>query len=227
MSHSRYRMNCEEFVVPPLELALPVVKESLRCLLHTILFSRSIGGDVPVEPVTIKSETLGLSYCRANHASGPDMGQVIENKIREFSSHLETSDSLCLVLSFFVPRHGKKSLWDILSQPFDDRAVFERWKIQVDVTRAESPSYSPDEMRSIESASMQTKDRVFYIIKRVNERMDHLPPPPNDQPSYHFDISFAPCTRSARGSQLSSPTTPSMWSPKSIAQSIRSIPFIT
>lgn len=216
-------MNCEEFQVPVLEIGLPVVKEALRCLLHTIMFSRSIGGDVPVEPVTIKSETLGLSYCRANHVSGPDLGQAIENKIREFSARLESNDSLCLILSLFVPRHGKKSLWDILSQPFDDRAVFERWKIQVDVTRFDSA----DEARAVEAASAQTKERVFFIIKRVNERMDHLPPPPNDQPSYHFDISFSASTRSARGSQVSSPATPSMWSPKSIAQSIRSIPFIT
>jgi autophagy-related protein 101 len=212
-------MNCEEFVVPSLELALSVVKDSLRCLLHTILFSRSLGGDVAVEPVTFKSEVLGISYCRANHVGGPDIGQLVENKIREFSHKLSDAGSLVLVLSLYVPRQvagSRKTLWDILSQPFDDKAVFERWKIQIDVVISKQSSDDED-VRAIASAASQTKDRVFYIIKRLNERMDHLPPPPTNQASYHFDISF----------EASTVAPPSMWSPKAIAQSIRSIPFIT
>jgi hypothetical protein len=218
---TRVRMNCEEFVVPLLELSLAVLKDSLRCILHTILFSRSLGGEVAVEPATFKSELLGISYCRANHAgdTGPDIGQIVENKIREFALKLQDSGSLTLVLAFYVPRHSaasRKTLWDILSQPFDDRAVFERWKIQID-TRSDA-----DDARAITSAASQTKDRVFHIIKRVNERSDHLPPPPADQPWYHFEISFEP-SAAVRANGVP----PSMWSPKAIAQSIRSIPFIT
>ena len=209
--------------MPPLELSLSVVKDSLRCLLHTILFSRSLGGDVAVEPVTFKSELLGISYCRANHVGGPDIGQLVENKVREFTQKIsdQNGGSLILVLSLFVPRSAptgsRKTLWDILSQPFDDKAVFERWKIQIDITGSSGCSDEAD-VRSIASAASQTKDRVFYIIKKLNERMDHLPPPPSNQASYHFEIGF----------EVSSSTTaPSMWSPKAIAQSIRSIPFIT
>jgi hypothetical protein len=146
---------------------------------------------------------------------------MVENKIREFAIRVADNLSMVLVLSFYVPRQpaagtGKKTLWDLLSQPFDDKAVFERWKIQVDV----SPSFASsdeDDVRAITNAASQTKERVFYIIKRINERMDHLPAPPLDQPSYHFDISFENSTRAS----------PSMWSPKAIAQSIRNIPFIT
>ena len=146
---------------------------------------------------------------------------------------------MLLTLSFYVPRQTKKSLWDLLSQPFDDKAVFERWKVQVDLTSAgvASGTRSPhimymdeDEQRVIDAASAQTKERVFHIIKRINERMDHLPAPPNDQLPYHFEISFTPSVRQGKGihSLSSSPTsTPTMWSPKSIAQSIRNIPFIT
>lgn len=222
-------MNCEEFVIQPLHLTLPLVKESLRCLLHTILFSRSIGGDVPVEPESVKSEILGVSYCRANQSgSGPDLAQIVENKLGEFTQKLESSESLMLTLAFYLPRQGKRTLWDLLSQPFDDKAVFERWKIQVDTDRTSSLGWvDAEEIRLIESAAFQTKDRVFYIIKRINERMDHLPPPPQDQMAYHFDISFS-CSVKAAASHASSPaSSSSMWSPKAIAQSIRSIPFIT
>jgi hypothetical protein len=206
-------MNCEEFTVPSIQLSLPVLKESLRCLLHTILFSRSLGGDVAVEPVTIKSDLLGISYCRANHVGGPDIGQIVENKIREFASKI--SSSLTMVLALYVPRGGGgRSLWDMLSQPFDDKAVFERWKIQVDLTQGPTRTSDEEDVKAITSAAVQTKERVFYIIKKVNERMEHLPAPPTDQPSYHFAISFEQ-------------TTQAPWSPRSIAQSIRSIPFIT
>ncbi len=172
-----------------------------------------------VDPVTFKSELLGISYCRANHVGGPDIGQLVENKIRDFSHRVSEVGSLVLVLSFFVPRNvpkSKKTLWDILSQPFDDKAVFERWKIQIDIVPCQR-CCDDEDVRAIASAASQTKDRVFYIIKRLNERMDHLPAPPTNQQSYHFDISFEP----------SSSAPPSMWSPKAIAQSIRSIPFIT
>ena len=221
----RQGMNCEEFLIPSLELSLAVLKDSLRCILHTILFSRSLGGEVAVEPATFRSELLGISYCRANHAgdTGPDIGQIVENKIREFALKLQDVGSLTLVLALYVPRHSaanRKTLWDILSQPFDDKAVFERWKIPIDIVpHGKSDS---DDVRAIVSAASQTKDRVFHIIKRVNERSDHLPPPPVDQPWYHFEISFEP---SAAPRANGAPA--SMWSPKAIAQSIRSIPFIT
>lgn len=226
------KMNCEEFEVKPLLLSVPLVKESLRCLLHTILFSRSIGGDVPIEPESVKSEILGVSYCRANQSgSGPDLGQIVENKLSDFIQKLETCESLILTLSFFLPRQGKRTLWDLLSQPFDDKAVFERWKIQVDLVDKSSATpigkcLEAEEFRLIESAAVQTKERVFYIIKRINERMDHLPAPPLEQSAYHFDIAFS--ASSGKSSYASSPTsTSSIWSPKAIAQSIRSIPFIT
>lgn len=220
-------MNCEEFVLPPMELALPLVKESLRCLLHTILFSRSIGGDLAVDPVLVRSDILGITYCRCS----AEYNAVIESKIREFSQKLESSSdqALILVMSLYTPRQSKKSLWDILSQPFDDKAVFEKWKIQIDFGRSTaSRSIDEEESKAIEQAAVQTKERVFFIIKRINERMDHLPSPPTEQTTYHFDISFANATRSGSSSLLSSPTgTSAVWSPKIIAQSIRSIPFIT
>ena len=36
-------MNCEEFNVPDLHLALVHVKEAARCILHTVLFNRALG----------------------------------------------------------------------------------------------------------------------------------------------------------------------------------------
>lgn len=217
-------MNCEEFVLPPCELALPLVKEALRCLIHTVLFGRTIGGNVAVEPTTVRSKLIDIQYCKYNSLLEDES---LEGKIREFAQKLESTStqSLILVLAFYVPRHkSSKSLWDILSQPFDDKAVFERWKLQVNLppkSYVGVASVADDEQRLIESATSQVRDRIFFIIRKLTDRMDQLPPPPPDQVPYHFEITFAG-SQSVPGSPV-----PMAWSPKSIAQSIRSIPFIT
>jgi hypothetical protein len=223
-------MNCEEFVVPPLRIALPMVKETLRCIIQTVLFSRSIGGDVPVDPVLVRSDILGLTYCRCS----AEYNSKVETRIREFSQRIESTQhrSLVLVLSFFTPRHSRKSLWDILSQPFDDKAVFEKWKFQIDLDMQDhSKDTETTELRAIQSAASQARQCVFNILRRINDRMDHLPVPPNDQMSYYFDISFDSSTAGTKKESTNLQCTPNripaLWSPQSIAQSIRSIPFIT
>ena len=205
-------MNCEEFVLPPLELALPVVKEALRCICHTIFFARSIGGDRPVDPVPVRSDLLGLSYCRTECD--------VEPKIREFAQKIESPRSLTLVVTFYVPRAGAKTLWAVLSQSLDDRTVFERWRVQVNLA-PDFPHHGDQEDSMIDKAASQVKQALHFVIKRISLRMDHLPPPPAGQLSYHFELSLADATVGPKSPPAS------MWSPQSIAQSIRSIPFIT
>lgn len=204
-------MNCEEFSLPELKIGLPVVKEALRCLVSTILFVRSIGGNAALEPVTNRSDLFGFEF-----ATSPGTGDCCEAEIRNFADRIEAASrnegAMTLVLSFFVPRQrSNKSLWDILSQPFDEKAVFERWKIPVSLVKP----FACDE-KMINAASRQVRDNMWTICKRANERMDHLPAPPLDRTTYHFDTQII---------VASAPSSP--WSPRSFAQSIKSIPFIT
>ena len=205
-------MNCEEFSLESCEFALPVVKESLRCIVSTILFARSIGGNVPLIPRVCSCDILrGIDYVDYSD----ELTLKLNSKINEFTRKLEGSNACEFVLSFYVPRQSHaKSLWDILSQPFDDKPVFERWRIPVILASsfAGVVSLGEEEERLIESAKTQVRDRMFFVLKKINERMDHLPPPPADQPVYHFEIID---------------TSQGAWSPKNIAQSIRGIPFIT
>ena len=183
-----------------------------------------------------RSELLGIDYCRMKElGTRTDFNGVIEHKIKEFCRKLETTDggSLVFVLAFYVPRQrpATRSLWDLLSTPLDDKAVFERWKFQVDLTRRASIDVAQavhSEKEAIESAKNQIRERMYYITRKINDRMDHLPCPPSDQTPFHFDISYIPSIPRVKSIPGSPQSTPQMlWSPKSIAQSIRSIPFIT
>ena len=232
-------MNCEELIVPSLELSLALVKECMRCIIHTVLFGRSIGGDVPVDPVTVYSKVLSIKYCKFNETGMTDFSGIVEQKLKDFTRRLEMNHSMILMISFFVPRQRQsKSFWDILSTPIDDKAIFERWKIQVDLPEISSGASSPrivaeEEQKFVESASLQIRERMMFIVRKICDRMDHLPPPPSDQIPYHFDITYVPSVPKSKSASPHSPNssgtvTPQlMWSPKSLAQSIRSIPFIT
>lgn len=183
-------MNCEEIVLPALRVSLPLVKESLRCLVSTILFTRSIGGNAAREPKIRKSEILQLEYCHTDD----------ELELTHYADKT-------LLVNFYLPRPKKTSLWDILSQPFQEKAVFERWRIPVAVAAG-----LEDEEEEVKEAREQVRICIRTICKKMNEKIDHLPPPPMDRPTYHFEIT---CGEQAP------------WSPRSIAQSIKNIPFIT
>ena len=227
-------MNCEEFVINPIQVAIPLVKDSLRCLVNTVLFCRCVGDSLECQDD--RSELLGIEFCRMKESgTKTDFNGVIEHKIKEFCRKLETTSdgSLVFVLAFFVPRQrpAARSFWDLLSTPLDDKAVFEKWKFQVDLARRASIDVSEVaefEKEAIESARAQIRERMYYIIRKINDRMDHLPCPPSDQIPFHFDISYIPSIPRGKSIPGSPQSTPQMlWSPKSIAQSIRSIPFIT
>jgi len=223
-------MNCEEFILQPIEISLSLVKECMRCLVHTILFGRSIGGGSGGSMfVTETSEIMGIEYCRIQESSSTDFAGIIDYKIQEFCRKLENSRSLEFVMSFYVPKRPTgttSSFWDLLSRPFDDRAVFEKWRIPVKLLSSAS-AVSPisrleqQEDWEIVSAKSQIYDRMYNITRKLTDQMDHLPPPPTDRIPYHFDI-----TTSAAMPVGSAPGCP-QWSPRSFAQSIRSIPFIT
>ena len=54
-------MNLQEQKLDALVLAPFQVKEALRCILHTILFSRSLG---LTEPLEVQSELFEVTYMR-------------------------------------------------------------------------------------------------------------------------------------------------------------------
>ena len=54
-------MNLQEQKLDALVLAPFQVKEALRCILHTILFARSLG---LTEPLEVQSELFDVTYMR-------------------------------------------------------------------------------------------------------------------------------------------------------------------
>jgi hypothetical protein len=184
--------------------------------------------------ITEKAETLGIQYCRfEERRESTDYVGIIEYKIFEFCRKIENSKQLEFVISFHVPKKRQQQpasfLWNILSTPFDDKAVFEKWRIPVRIASPSAPHQVQNvqyrEEAEIASSRKQIIDRMFDIIRKINDRMDHLPPPPTDQIVYNFDIHYSPYNKAGR--DTAGPPGSPIWSPRSIAQSIRSIPFIT
>ena len=218
--------NCEEFSCPEIEVPLIELKEALRCIVNTIIFNRSIGGTRPIEPVTIRSQLFDVAYLKLDV---PELDAAVEERIRAFSESIETHPpSLALVVSFYsevVKDSG--ILWQVLSGKKTEKIYFERWRIPVKLvtessdasTSANSMSpknkfgISPQQREGGSVAVSQVKAALWFVLRKVGEKMDHLPAAPV-QWIYPVEVSFE-----------KSKDTP--WSPRNFASSIKNIPYLT
>jgi len=203
--------NCEEFTCPSIDVPLSDLKEALRCVVFTILFNRAIGGNRAVEPITVKSPQFDLAYAKIE---APEVEAMAEAQIKALAEAAEAAggSALTLVLAFYVesPTEGGL-LWQVFSGKRSERLYFERWKIPVNLltSRPSSPREMEDSMKS--SANV-VKNAVWFVLRKVCEKMDHLPSS-SPTPIYPVEI-YIDKYREA-------------WSPRSLASSIRSIPFLT
>jgi autophagy-related protein 101 len=204
-------MNCEEFTTPALDIQLSELKEALRCVVHTILFCRAVGGSKAVEPLTAHAPLFDISYARVD---APEFESKAESKIKALADGAESQQGswpVHFVISFFTEKpsdNSKGIFWKVFGNS-PEKMFFERWKIPVSVvsSRPASPSSSSNEGL----ASSQVKTIIWFILKKASEKMDHLP-------GTCASIIY-PCDFSIEKS--------SSWSPRNLANSIKTIPYIT
>jgi len=164
-------------------------------VLHTLVVVRSIGGHRPVEPRAVLSEALDLTYMRTDET---EFEQEVENRVCDFCGLFERGLANCgkaqLVCSFYTTQSRKQSIWNMLVGS-DDKIVFEQWRVPVFVepmrrydTAAENLK---GEAHAQASAGEQVRKALRFVIEKANAKVDHLPPPPQTQAAYRFDVTFA------------------------------------
>mmetsp|Transcript_49237 Transcript_49237/g.107097 ORF Transcript_49237/g.107097 Transcript_49237/m.107097 type:complete len:221 (-) Transcript_49237:102-764(-) len=218
-------LNAEELVCPELRLAMCHVKEAARAILHTIVVCRSIGGHRPIEPRSVLSELFDVSYMKTDE---PEFEDELEQSIRQFSEIFDQgvgrSGRAQLVLNFFTTKSRKQSIWNLIVGS-DEKIVFEQWRLPVVVQplrRHLTPADNLREEANLQaSAAQQVQQALYFVVGRANAKVDHLPPPPQTQAVYKFEIFV---TSDGRG--LSGSSSPSRTFGSSLNQTIKNIPYI-
>mmetsp|Transcript_72641 Transcript_72641/g.189483 ORF Transcript_72641/g.189483 Transcript_72641/m.189483 type:complete len:221 (+) Transcript_72641:100-762(+) len=199
-------LNVEEIVCPELTLANCHVKEAMRAILHTVVVCRSIGGTRPIEPCAVHSEALDVTYMKTDE---DELERELEQSLRQFGdlfeAHFGRSGSAQIVLSFYVVKTRKQSIWNILVGS-DEKIVFEQWRVPVTVQPPRRHLVPAENMREEEdgrsSAARQVQDALRFAVGRSSGKVDHLPPPPTSQASYKFEVSFAAADGRSLGAGL-------------------------
>jgi len=246
------------------ELCLPPshVKETLRCVIHSLVFCRSLSDRIVCSPQQVFSELLSLTYIKCEDK---EVDRVIDEQVQATADLLDqTRAPQTLYVSFYnlsssttTPAFSLHGLFSL----HDEKVIFEAWEfpLRLIVSNRDqvvaSPRRNPQSMFGIvpsfklsrspaQSASashflktsvVQTHSRAFesemssndsmndekvfksasglqtssldeakavavevsknvrealdFILDKVNSKLDHLPPPPSDYPTYRFDIS--------------------------------------
>lgn len=220
-------LNVEEFACPELRLALSHVKEAMRAILHTLVMCRSIGGHRPIEPRAVQSELFDISYLKTDET---EIEQELEGAARQFSGIFESNNGgpgrAQMVINFYTTKSRKQSIWNMIVGG-DEKIVFEQWRIPVavqPVRRYTNPDDNLKEEASLQaSSSQQVQQAMHFVIGKANTKLDHLPPPPQGQAVYKFEVSFS--SSDGKGLRGSSAILPRAFG-SSLSQTIKHIPYI-
>mmetsp|Transcript_17948 Transcript_17948/g.32290 ORF Transcript_17948/g.32290 Transcript_17948/m.32290 type:complete len:192 (+) Transcript_17948:165-740(+) len=147
-----------------LDLQPRYVRDCLKVLIHSILFTRELGIVVPRQ---VESE-CGLTYLTIDDIN---TDKYIEERLCAFEERLAETGQLELVLSFYTRVRKKAFLF------FKDfaKVVWEEWIIPVRI-HADSPLDSQSDERSLRLTAGELRKRMDKILKHVFENRDHIPP---------------------------------------------------
>lgn len=170
-------MNFKQHVLPEIEVDAFQVKETLRILLHTILFNRALG---PVTPREYDSDLFDITYVRCGSV---EADKTIEEKIELFvqsTKHVSSSElHRGQVLLSFYERKVKRSFLGLL--PSEEKIYWEQWVFPVLINKRSrtggasgSPGAVDSERRQLVTEN-SLKTNMFKIIELINKERDHVP----------------------------------------------------
>ena len=176
-------MNYPKFELGPLNVGCDDIKPVLQCLIHTILFHRTLG---VVHPREITSDIFqNISYMTC---SSDNIYKKIEEKI-EYVIDNQNNDSLYsnksgkIIVTFYEAKTNKQ--WFGLNGV--TKEYWERWDINLNIK-------SKKEIDLIK-LEKNVKENIIKIIEKTNSYFQHLPKLPKQDElksliSYPFEINI-------------------------------------
>ena len=165
------------FVLKGLKVEEKLVKDTLRVILHTILFQRELG---VVVPRTVESDS-GIHYLTLNDIN---TDKIVEENLSAVCSRIREMNGGTVVLGFYQVIKKKSFLL------FHDNSkqVWEEWRIPLRVVQGEGKKPDGRFVKRLRKV-------LFQVIEWICLKKDHLPPMGlPDDPSvirYPFEISYA------------------------------------
>ena len=181
-------MNCEVFSLAPLRCEAFQAKETLRAVLHTILFARTLG---VVRARDVDSELFDLTYATCGD---PAVERHVEERldalVRWLAKQDREDDTVARVcLSFYEPKDKRGGGW---FGGGDERVYWEQWRVPIEVVGGDEALMNVAD-REANSAELQQTivAATQHVLGLVNERKDHIPPVVSaDVVSFPYEISL-------------------------------------
>lgn len=163
-----------ELIPIELEIERFYIKDTLRALLHSILFHRTFDSIRPIEGII---ESLDVTYCKMKDA--PSIDDSIDLKLVEIVQIIDSNPNakqFQLVLCMYEKK-AKKSWFSK-----EDDMCWEEWVLTFTVTRAQSER---DQIKSKAKLADSLTKTLIKISSEAGRRRDHIPAIVNSEPFPH------------------------------------------
>jgi|SRR5579872_5226718 len=102
-------MNLQTFDLAPIHVAPRHLKDTLRCLLHTVLFHRAMG---PITPTDAKCDSFDITYAWLGDAN---INRTVESSIADVSND---QGNITASVSFYFEPNKKQIYFERWTLPF-------------------------------------------------------------------------------------------------------------
>ncbi|EGC35294.1 hypothetical protein DICPUDRAFT_87909 [Dictyostelium purpureum] len=165
-------MNCNQYILEEINLQYSQLKEVVQCILHSILFQRSLG---TVKPRDMTLDCVEFSYVKADD---PTSSKNIEDKSEELLSSIIKRKAKTAQLSIsFYEKRAKTNFFTTTTE----NVCWEQWIISFRLV----PTMDQKTLFS------QLTDSVNKIIENVNQDKNIPPIQASNQMPFPFSIQIS------------------------------------
>ncbi|KXS21607.1 hypothetical protein M427DRAFT_274740, partial [Gonapodya prolifera JEL478] len=161
----------------PISVERFYLRESLRALLHSILFHRLIG---PIRPRVLELSSLDVSYARIDDS---DIERTVEERITTFVKALDSSPTPPTLSVSFLMRQRRHSLF---RGQYEEDVCWERWDVGVKLRTARNDAEHAQSKRVLER---DLESALIRISQLSNDTKEHIPAVNSlDNPPFPWNI---------------------------------------
>eukprot|EP00472_Partenskyella_glossopodia_P012616 CAMPEP_0197539514 /NCGR_PEP_ID=MMETSP1318-20131121/63002_1 /TAXON_ID=552666 /ORGANISM="Partenskyella glossopodia, Strain RCC365" /LENGTH=117 /DNA_ID=CAMNT_0043098257 /DNA_START=83 /DNA_END=433 /DNA_ORIENTATION=+ len=117
-------MNCEEIVLPPVEVKRFQTEPALQCLLHTIIFNRSLHSK-NLRPRDADCDIFDISYAQSDNK---EVARKVTEGIRNFLKKMDETkiDKGVASIAFYTTKESQNFLMNIFGAR-EEKFYWEKW----------------------------------------------------------------------------------------------------